>query len=98
MRYLVNPGIIGGAGELLTLTLEDVTSFKSQNLIPISTPYEYEYTFEAIETSEGAQAAGAGMSYTFIFTFLLSMLVSVLTGSSMELMWSLANTLQIIFI
>ena len=95
---MVSPGIIGGAGEILTLTLKDGSAFKSQNLIPISSPLDLEYTFEAIEVSEGVKAIAAGMSYTFIFTFLLSMIVSFLTGSSMELMWSLANTLQIIFI
>ena len=33
----------------------------------------------------------------FIFSFLISVGVSILTGGSMEQMWSLANTLQIIF-
>ncbi|CAI2361767.1 unnamed protein product [Moneuplotes crassus] len=98
LKYSVSPAIIGGAGEILVVKLLKITSFKSSNLIPIATEYEYRYGFNTIEASEQAQAAGSGTSYTFIFSFAISLSISLLTGGSMELMWSLANTLQIVFI
>ena len=48
-----------------------------------------------IEPNQSTQAAGSGASFTFIITGLIAILVGVLTGGSIELMWSLANTLQI---
>ncbi|CAI2358774.1 unnamed protein product [Moneuplotes crassus] len=98
IKYSISPPIIGGVGELLLVKFYKVESFKSENLIPISTSFEYKYQFTTVEASEQAQATGEGASYTFVFSFGVSLVVSVLTGGSMELMWSLANTLQIVFI
>ena len=98
VRFLVTPQIVGGIDEALSITLKDVSAFKSKDGISISTPYEFKYTFDDLQVSEVMKMSGTVFSFAFIVTFLISILVNILTGSSMELMWSLANTLQIIFI
>jgi len=98
IKYQVTPAVIGGVDELLIITLKTVEAFASKDEIPISTPYEFTFTIDKVEPSAEAKLVAAGVSYTFVFTFLLSMGVSILTGSSMELMWSFTNTLQIVFI
>ena len=98
INYQVTPSVIGGVDELLIITLKTVEAFTSKDEIPIPTPYVFKFAFNKVEPSAQAQSAGAGASYTFVFAFVASMGVSVLTGSSMELMWSFTNTLQIVFI
>ena len=46
---------------------------------------------------QSVKDGGLGTSFLFLSLMLLSLLVSILTGGSVELMWSLANTLQIMF-
>jgi cysteine-rich repeat protein len=97
VSYSVSPSILGGIGESIKLVLANIKAFKSINLIPMSSPLTFDYSFGALEASAGTQTGGKGASYTFIFTILLSIGISLLTGGSMELMWSMANTLQLIF-
>jgi len=97
VSYTVSPAIIGGLGESILLSLSDVKQFKSSHMIPISAPISFTFSFDKIDASQGAQSGGAGASYTFIFTILISLGISLFSGGSMELMWSLANTLQMIF-
>ena len=47
--------------------------------------------------SDSAQSGGSSASYMFIFIMLMSIGVSLITGGSLELMWSLANTLQVMY-
>lgn len=98
LMYSVSPGIVGGVSETLRVSLSDVSAFKSSHSIAITSSSEYEYIFDTIQVSASAQAAGKGASYMFVFTFALSIGANILTGGSMELMWSLTNTLQIVFI
>ncbi|CAI2360304.1 unnamed protein product [Moneuplotes crassus] len=98
VKYAITPLILGGNGEILEVSLDNVNAFISQDKIPISNKLEFKYVFEAIPPTEEAESAGSGTSIMFVATFGLSLMISVLTGSSMELMWSLANTLQILFI
>ena len=98
IKYSVTPSIIGGVDEVLLIILNDIKALTSENQIPIPSPLDFKFRFDKVEPSAQAQSAGTGASYTFILTFLISMGVSILTGSSMELMWSFTNTLQIVFI
>lgn len=97
VKFSSEPPIVGGLGETLTLYLLNVEAFKSEHLIPMSSPLSYSYPFSALDPSAGTESGGKGASYTFLLTILLSIGVSLLTGGSMELMWSLANTLQLLF-
>ena len=65
------------------------------NKIPINSSARFKFTVASLEPNQSTQVAGSGASYTFIITGLIAILVGVLTGGSIELMWSLANTLQI---
>jgi hypothetical protein len=97
VSYSVSPPILGGVGENIKLVLANIKAFKSIHLIPMSSPLTFDYSFGELEASAGTQTGGKGASYTFIFTILLSIGISLVTGGSMELMWSMANTLQLIF-
>ena len=97
VKYSSEPPVIGGLGETLTLYLLNVEAFKSEHLIPMQSPLSFSFSFGVADPSAGAESGGKGASYTFVFTILLSVGVSLFTGGSMELMWSLANTLQLLF-
>lgn len=97
VTYSISPLILGGVGEFIQLQLADISLFRSEHFIPISSPLTFKYTFGPTEPSAGTQSGGQGASYTFIFTILISLGISLLTGGSIELMWSLANTLQMLF-
>ncbi|CAI2358753.1 unnamed protein product [Moneuplotes crassus] len=98
IKYSIIPEILGGNGEILQVTFEDVNAFTSQDKMTISNNVQYKYQFGEIPASATTEAAGSGATVMFFLTFGFSIGVSVLTGSSMELMWSLTNTLQIVFI
>ena len=72
-------------------------AFKSEHDIPMEAGKMFEFTVGALASSKSVQSGGSGASYTFVFALLISLGVSLITGGSTELMWSLANTLQIIF-
>lgn len=95
--YSVSPGILGGANEALILTITDLSAFTSNKSISLITESQFIFTFELVQASESAEAASSSASYMLVATFGVSVISSVLTGGSMELMWSLANTLQIVF-
>ncbi|CAI2359689.1 unnamed protein product [Moneuplotes crassus] len=98
IKYSIIPEILGGNGEILQVSLEDVNAFTSQDNMAISNSMQYKYQFGEIPASATTEATGSGATIMFFLTFGFSIGVSVLTGSSMELMWSLTNTLQIVFI
>jgi hypothetical protein len=92
-----SPTIIGGEGEIVSLKLANVKAFQNLYNIPITTPYGFTFDASKPASSANIQSASNGASYTFLFTALISIGIGILTGGSMELMWSLANTLQIIY-
>ena len=98
VSFSSTPIIVGGNGETVTLTLVKADTFKSEHLIPILSSKVISFVLPKTEPSKGTQSSGAGASYTFMITILISIGVSILTGGSMELMWGLTNTLQIIFL
>ena len=98
LSYSVSPAIVGGVGEQLSVRFINVKAFKSAKQIPMTSVQEYWYTFDEVEPSEQTEKTGKSTSYTFIATICVSVGISLLTGGSMELMWSLANTLQIVYI
>ena len=97
VSFTSSPILFGGIGETVVLQLNEISKFKSSNKISLKSAKEYKFKVVKLSPSESAQSAGSGASYTFIITMVLSLGVSVLTGGSIELMWSLANTLQIMF-
>ena len=96
VSFSSNPITVGGNDETVTLTLVKADTFKSEHLIPMLSSKVVSFKLSKIEPSKGTQSSGTGASYMFLITILISIGVSILTGGSMELMWGLANTLQII--
>ena len=97
VSFSPSPLLLGGSGEVVKLQLLNIEAFKSDKKIPMSAPLTLVFEVPEIPPSAATEAGGTGASYTFVFTLLMSVGISLLTGGSMELMWSLANTLQIIF-
>lgn len=97
ISYACSPLLVGGIGEIVELQLTDVDAYKSMYKLSIKTPVKLSLTVAGLNPSEQAETSSTGASYTFVFTILMSMGISILTGGSMELMWSLNNTLQILF-
>ena len=97
ISFTSSPVLLGGIGEKVQLQLINVLAFKSEYDISMEAPKLFEYTVYALSSYSSVQSGGSGASYTFIFVMLISLGVSLFTGGSVELMWSLANSLQIIF-
>ena len=97
VSMIVTPIFLGGIGETVLLQLLTTTKFKSEHLIPMSIPQEFKFTVPSLTASDSVQSGGSSASYMFIITMLVSLGISILTGGSMELMWSLANTLQMLY-
>lgn len=97
LGFSSSPALIGGVGETLMIEFSNTNAFKSGEQIPISSSKIFNYNFDEISPSATSQSANSGAGYTFVITMAISLGVSLLTGGSMELMWSLTNTLQIIF-
>ncbi|CAI2359147.1 unnamed protein product [Moneuplotes crassus] len=97
VNFTPSPPFVGGIGEIITLTLKEIAMFKSNNSIPMLSGVAFTYAVPAFPVSGSAESSGKGASYTFVLTIGASLGVSMLTGGSAETMWSLANTLQILF-
>ena len=96
IEFQTTPRIIGN-GETVVIYFQDVNAYKSIYNIPIESLSSENFAVDSLPASDEAKAVNSGLSYTFIFTVLLSLSISNLTGGSSELMWSLANTLQLLF-
>ena len=97
ISFTTSPVLLGGIGEKIRLQFTNAAAFKNMNEIAIKELKLLEFTVCAFSSSEYVQSGGSGVSYTFVFALLISLGVSLFTGDSIELMWSLANSLQIIF-
>ena len=91
------PILIGGLKEKINLELINISKFKSINKISFPSTKLFIFTIHDLPPVQSVKDVGSGTSFLFIALMLLSLLVSILTGDSIELMWSLANTLQIMF-
>ena len=95
--FSMTPSFLGGVGEMVLLQLLTVTKFKSDRLIPMLSPAVFNFQVGVLAASESSQSGSSSASYMFIVTMLISLGISLVTGGSMELMWSLANTLQMLY-
>ena len=95
--FTPSPALVGGVGEMVNIQLIEVTKFKSFHKIPLKSMKIFRFEVLALEVNESTKSAGSGASYMFIASGVVSIGVSLLTGGSIELLWSLANTLQILF-
>ena len=93
----VSPQIIGGMDGILKISIIDTRYYKNIYGIAIASPISLEVSLNKISPPESATAAAKSAGYTFLITFGVSIWATVLSGSSMELMWSMSNTLQIIY-
>lgn len=97
VNFIPSPLLLGGIGEVVTLELKDISSFRSNHSIPILSEQVFSFIVPALPVSAIVEETGQVASFTFILTMVSSLGVGILTGGSTELMWSLANTLQILF-
>lgn len=97
VKFVPSPILIGGVGEWIQLQLAEIKAFKSNYSITMYSNQVYDFNVPMLPASASTKISGKGASYTFLLTLIVSLGVSLLTGGSMELMWSLANTLQLLF-
>lgn len=97
LSYSISPQVIGGMNEVLTITLVDTTAFTNTNGILLSSPISLQIPLNKVAAAASVEGAGQSSSYMFLGTFAISIAAGVLAGGSMEMMWSMANTLQIIY-
>ena len=95
--FKVSPSFIGGVNEKLTLQLLNVLKFKNEYDISLANPFQIIFNIPHFASSQTIDSSNQGASYMFIFVMLFSLLVSLITGGSIELMWSLTNALQIMY-
>ena len=63
----------------------------------ISSPQQFTYEVSGLSTSQTIKSVGSSFSYMFIISLFLSIAVSIATGDPIDIMWSMANTLQILY-
>ena len=97
IRFASYPELIGGINEIIWLQITNTQHFKSTHNITLNSPQSYKFSVSKPNVSEAVSTTASAISYMFIFTMLISIGVSLITGGSIELMWSLANTLQVMF-
>ncbi|CAI2360390.1 unnamed protein product [Moneuplotes crassus] len=97
VSFTPKPTLVGGIGEIIKLNLKEIAMFKSNNSIPMLSAISFTYAVSAFPVSGLAESSGKGASYAFLLTMVISIVVRMLTGGSSETMWSMANTLQIMF-
>ena len=97
ISFTSSPVLLGGIDEKIRLQFTNAAAFKNINEITIKELKLLEFAVGAFSSSDYVQSVASGASYTFIFALLISLGVRLLTGDSIELMWSLANSLQIMF-
>lgn len=96
-KYSLSPELIGITDIKVSISFINYEAFQNTNHKSL----QAEKSFEVIAT-RGAVSAVAAMSaattgFGFLTTVLISVGISTVTGSSMELLWSMTNTEQIIF-
>ena len=97
LSFSVSPQIIGRMNEVLKISLTDIIYYKNIYGIAMASPVSFEVSLNKIYPPASITAAAESVGYAFLITFGVSVWASILSGSSMELMWSMSNTLQIIY-
>ena len=91
------PVLLGGINEKVVFQILNVQQIKSEFGISLLSTQIFTFVVPALPTSQSVEGGGSGASYMFVIMMVLSLGVSFLTGGSIELMWSLANSLQVMF-
>ena len=97
IKFSVSPRLITEVDEVILIYFSEVNAYKNIYGIPIESYTSISFNYHSSSASNEIEATNEGFAYAFIITLLLSLSVSVMTGDSMELMWSCANSLQMIF-
>jgi hypothetical protein len=97
LDYKCSPALIGLFGEQIELELVEAYSFTSENNITIQNLVRFKLDVSNQKASEASKTSSNAIAVTFLISAGISIGVSLVTGGSIELMWSFANTLQIMF-
>lgn len=97
ISYSCSPPLVGVPGEEIVIEIFSSLSFVSQEGTKMVEAQIMTMDVSDPNSSQGAEAASSGAAVAFIIGLVVSVGVSVLTGGSIELMWSFTNTLQVLF-
>jgi len=84
----------------MNILFNNPKNFVSQSggIVDVSDSSKFTVTFPFVKANKSTTgAAGSSSTVTFITSLLISVGAAVLTGGSLELMWCMINTLQIIY-
>jgi hypothetical protein len=97
IEYTSTPEVTGRMNERLSITFFDVESFKNIDGVPMESSTTVNIKIDPIEISPSLSSSIQAMGYFYLLNLLISVAANILIGGTMELMWSLANTLQILY-
>ena len=92
-----SPALIGGLNEKINLELKNIKKFKSLYEISLLSSFQHIFNIQDLPPDELSYELSDGILFLILSLVLFNFFVVILTNGSIELMWSLANTLQIIY-
>lgn len=100
IEYTVDPGVEGGVGESMNILFNNPKNFVSSSggIVDVSDSSKFTVTFPYVKADKSTTGvAGSSSLVAFLTSLAISVGAGILTGGSLELMWCMINTLQIIY-
>lgn len=95
VSYATTPELLGG--EKIVVTVEEPQMFISTSSLTLESSQSFIIDVVKEEPAPSFTTSVQSAGYMLILNFAVSTAANILTGGSLEMMWSMANTLQIIF-
>ena len=94
--YTVSPELVNFVSLNVIIDFKQTDVFMNTRNVSIESQESIVVSVDDNQVSYSAEASAKSASYTFLIYAGISFGISIITGGSLELMWSLTNTLQII--
>ena len=95
-----NTALISDGSEKVVIKVANPYSFISTNNVTLLTSEKFTVDIalgSGIEESAASEAAGSGAKFGMVISFVVTSTANLVLGASMEKMWNLINTCQLIF-
>lgn len=88
--------MVNFANIVIQVSFNNMDGFKNLNSVYMESSVSFDISIDKNNPSETVESAAASMSFAFLASWGISLAAGVLAGGSLELMWSMTNTLQIV--
>ena len=92
----MSPELVNFVTLNVIINFKQTEAFMNTRNVAIQSQEDIIVSIDDNQVSSSAEASAKSASYTFLIYVAISFGISLITGGSLELMWSLTNTLQII--